>query len=106
MSQSDFLQIPFWERPENKVKWKVADALESFFHWVEIYDEDYLKKSFSGYMALDNAYTFCDANSIKNPVMIQYIKMFGIHWVEFDSRDKAESYARKKRFKMPVYQSF
>lgn len=60
--------IPFWERKENIIKWKVCDGNEFFVHTARIYDGDVFVKVFFGLTAVEIAEDFIEEYSIYWPI--------------------------------------
>lgn len=105
--------IPFWERPENTIRWKVSDAEESFAYIVRVFNGNTQVKTFFGPEAIENANVFIEE---QETVYHSHIaSSFNIHqevlkyenkWNELNTRELAESFARENSYKMPIYKSF
>lgn len=124
--------IPFWERPENTIRWKVSEAKESFVYIAKVYNGNTLVKTFFGPEAVENAQDFIETQNslyysltlsdfnIKQEVF-RYDGMNNINesntnennidenntngWAEFDTREQAEKFAKSNGYKLPVYKS-
>lgn len=112
--------VPFWERPENTIRWKVSEAKESFVYIARIYNGNTLVKTFFGQEAVENAQDFVETqNSLYYSLtasdfniqqeVFRYDSINGGNtngWTEFDTREQAERFAKNNGYKLPVYKSF
>ncbi len=106
---------PFWESPENTIRWKVSDGQESFTYTARVYNGNTLIKTFFGPEAVENANDFIEE---QNPLYHSFIssnltirqEIFrhdnNSEWHEFNTRELAESFARDNGYKMPIYKSY
>ncbi len=106
--------VPFWERPENTIRWKVSEGKDSFAYIARVYSGNTHVKTFFGPEALENANDFIEKQeavyhshisssfNIKQEVLRYEVN----EWHEFNTRELAERFAREAGYKMPIYKSF
>lgn len=104
--------IPFYERPENIICWKVCEGRGSFTHMAKLYNGNTFVKSFFGDNAVESANDYIKVqDSLYNSI---YKHDWDIHqnvlrndeeWFEFNTRGQAEKFARDNGFKNPIFKS-
>lgn len=113
MNKNTNCNIPFWERPENTIRWKVSETKESFAYIVRVFNGNTQVKTFFGPEAVENANDFIEEQEaiyhshIASSFNIQQeVLKYENEWHEFNTWELAESFARENGYKMPVYKSF
>lgn len=104
--------IPFHERPENIIRWKVCEGRGNFTHMAKLYNGNTFVKNFFGDNAVESANDYIEVqDSLYNSIyeydwdIRQNVLKDDEEWFGFNTWGQAEKFARDNGFKNPVFKS-